>query len=97
MKDIAAGEELTIRYLLSPQNEFCNPCKHLCRCGNARCVGTMHLNEETYLKWRTLTETQAKETKRARIRYGKELPLLDEYPQKTPNEYIQKVMSTLHL
>lgn len=97
LKDISSGEELTIRYLLAPQNDFCNPCKHTCRCGNSRCVGTMHLDQETYTQWRELTEAQTKETRRARIRYGKELPLLDVYPKEIPKEYIQKVVSTLHL
>lgn len=91
LKDIAPGKELTIRYLLAPKDTFCNPCVHVCQCGNARCIGTMHLEKALYEKWRMVTEAQAKETKKERIRYGKELPLLKIYPESIPEAYIQKV------
>jgi SET domain-containing protein len=91
LKDMAKGDELTIRYLLAPKDTFCNPCVHVCRCGTLRCVGTMHLEKDLYEKWRMITEAQAKETKKERIRYGKELPLLKAYPESIPKEYIQKV------
>jgi len=91
LKQIAPGEELTIHYLLAPKTEFCNPCKHMCRCGQANCTGSMHLSKEKYDIWRTIYEKQSKETKRERIRYGKTLPLLSFYPKKISKEYIKQV------
>lgn len=91
LRDIAANEELTIHYLLAPKDKFCNPCEHICHCGSELCTGTMHLSKATYLAWRIFSEAQAKQTKRARIRYGKDLPLLSSYPERISEEYIQKV------
>lgn len=88
---IFKGEELTISYLLPPKDTFCSPCLHICTCGNAQCAKTMHLSKEQYETWRRLTEKQAKQTKRARIRYGKELPALSSYPKKIPGDYIKEV------
>lgn len=88
---ISRGEELTIQYLLAPKDEFCKPCKHECRCGNSRCVGTMHLSKERYDKWREFNDAQAKETKKERVRYGKELPLLSSYPEKISADYIRRI------
>src|ERR1035437_4362700 len=42
LKKISKGEELTIPYLLSPIDEFCAPCLHVCKCGDLQCTGTMH-------------------------------------------------------
>lgn len=91
LRHLPSGEELTIPYLLSPKDKFCEPCLHICKCGNAKCSGTMHLSKKTYTKWRKLTDAQAKETKKERVRYGKELPLLSSYPKKIPGDYIRKV------
>lgn len=90
LKPITAGEELTIHYLLAPQSEFCNPCKHICHCGQTKCTKTMHLSKERYDLWRTIYEKQSKETKRARIRYEKELPKLENYPS-IPPKYSNQV------
>lgn len=88
---ISKGKELTIPYLLPPIDKFCNPCPHVCKCGNLNCSKTMHLSKEKYDKWRKLNGKWAKKTKRERIKYGKELSLLSEYPEKIPASYIKEV------
>lgn len=79
LRKIFAGEELTASYQLSPA-AFCDPCHHACYCGSKHCRGTMHLSEERFQRWNAFSENQAKQTKRARIRYGKLLPQLPSYP-----------------
>ncbi|MDO8341371.1 MAG: SET domain-containing protein, partial [Candidatus Woesebacteria bacterium] len=37
IRNIKAGEELTISYLLPPKDTTCNPCTHNCRCGSKTC------------------------------------------------------------
>lgn len=91
LRQISKGEELTIPYLLSPKDKFCDPCPHICRCENLKCSGTMHLSKEKYDKWRKFGDTRARETKRERIRYGKELPLLTSYPKKISEDYIGEI------
>lgn len=91
LRKILKREELTIPYLLPPIDKFCNPCLHICHCGNLKCSGTMHLSKEKFKLWRKLNEKQAKETKRERIRYGKDLPLLSTYPKKVSEEYISEI------
>lgn len=91
LRKILKGEELTISYLLPPIDKFCNPCPHVCRCGSSHCTGTMHLSEDKYKKWRKITDKQSKETKRERIRYGKDLSLLLDYPKKVSEEYISEI------
>lgn len=79
LRRIFVGEELTVSYLLSPA-DHCNPCLHTCRCGQSICTGTMHQTHEQFDAWDSFTTAQAKQTKRARVRYGKPLPLLSSYP-----------------
>jgi SET domain-containing protein len=50
LKNIKAGEELTISYLLPPRN-ICTDCTHHCFCKSKNCSGTMHLSESKYKKW----------------------------------------------
>lgn len=88
LRHIFAGEELTISYLLSPKDEFCNPCTHLCNCQSFMCKKTMHLSAEKYKTWRSFQEARAKYDKRGRIRYGKELQLLSKYPKTIPDDPI---------
>lgn len=90
IKNIKKGEEITIPYLLSPKTKFCNPCQHVCFCGSKNCTGTMHISEKKYKKWRRLTDKQAKETKKEKVRYGKQLEPLLVYPKIT-EEYIDDV------
>jgi SET domain-containing protein len=91
LKNISKNEEITIPYLLSPIDEFCNPCLHVCKCADLNCSKTMHLPKDKYDKWRTFNEKWAKKTKRERISYGKELPMLKDYPKLIPENYIEQV------
>ncbi len=91
LERISKGEELTIPYLLAPKDEFCEPCLHVCRCGNLKCSGTMHLSKERYEKWSKFNEKWAKKTKRKRISFGKELPRLISYPKKISGDYIREI------
>lgn len=93
LRKISKGEELTIPYLLAPIDKFCNPCQHICECGSLRCSGTMHLSVENYRKWRKFIDAQAKETKKERIRYGKELKPLASYPKNIPYNPIYELFS----
>lgn len=80
LRKIFAGEEITISYLLSP-NEFCEPCPHACICGSQFCTGTMHITKDQFTRWNNFQEEESAKTKRAPIRYGKLLPKLKAYPQ----------------
>jgi hypothetical protein len=79
LRHIFAGEELTVSYLLSP-DEDCNPCVHQCVCESVICTGSMHQSKIQFETWTAFNEDQMKQTKRARIRYGRELPALSSYP-----------------
>lgn len=50
LRDIKAGEEITISYLLPPIGN-CEPCTHRCFCGEINCSGSMHQSELSYNKW----------------------------------------------
>ncbi len=84
LRKIFAGEELTISYLLPPQ-DTCDPCAHRCICESLFCRGTMHLSKERFKKWRLFNEAEGKRTKRARISYGKSLAKLKDYPNQIPD------------
>jgi len=92
LREIEPGEELTVSYLIAP-NEACNPCRHQCRCGLKNCTGTMHLSNEKYKLWSEFANTQGKETKRERIRYGNLLKKLDSYPRIIPYHPIYDQMT----
>lgn len=87
LRKIFAGEELTISYLLSP-NDYCNPCTHTCLCNSTFCTQTMHLTREEFIQWNMHQEMESKKTKRAPIHYGKLLPKLKEYPRKIEDHTI---------
>lgn len=91
LRKIKKGEEITISYLLPPKEKYCNPCLHKCSCGFSNCNGTMHLSKEKFELWKKLNNKQAKETKKERIKYGKELSLLSFYPKNIPYVYIKRV------
>lgn len=91
LKKISENEEITIPYLLSPIDEFCAPCPHVCKCGSTQCSKTMHLTKDKYLKWRTLNDTWTRKTKKEKVSYGKDLLPLSLYPKIIPVEYINKV------
>lgn len=93
LRHIFKGEELTVSYLLSPDTS-CNPCTHVCTCESNRCSQTMHMSKDLFEKWSTFSEAQAKQTKRARIRYGHELPRLPSYPNTIANHPIYSLFGT---
>jgi hypothetical protein len=77
LRHIFPGEELTISYLLSPDDSE----RYVCRCESFNCQGTMCLSREKYKKWRAFQDAREGEDTRARIRYGHELKLLSSYPK----------------
>lgn len=81
LRHIFAGEEITISYLLSPLDKYCNPCLHKCECESIICTKSMHLSKVRYKKWREFDNKKEVETKRQRITYGKDLPILSSYPK----------------
>jgi len=91
LKKILKGEELTIPYLLSPIDEFCKPCLHICECGHLNCSKTMHLSREKYNKWRKFNDKWANQTKREKVRIGQDLPQLLSYPKTISRDYIKGV------
>lgn len=84
LRYISPGEEFTISYLLSPKDETCSPCTHDCRCGNACCLGTMHLPKDTYEQWQRFQDTQEKKIKTAPYVLNEQLPKLSSYPLTIP-------------
>ena len=88
LRHIFAGEEITVSYMLSPLDEFCKPCTHICVCKSSFCNQTMHLSTARYKKWREHEEINAKKTKRKRISYNRELPKLSLYPKNIPDHKI---------
>lgn len=88
LRNIAANEELTISYMLSSQDEFCDPCLHVCKCGSKTCSGTMHLSNKRYAAWKSFQSTQAAKSKRKRIAYNKPLKKLAVYPQSVADDVI---------
>lgn len=88
IRHLFKGEEITISYLLPPQDEFCNPCNDICHCNGLICHGTMHLTDTKYDKWDDFNDKEAKKTKKARVTYGKVLPRLASYPDSIPDDPI---------
>jgi uncharacterized protein len=91
LKNISKNEEITIPYLLSPKDKFCNPCVHVCKCENLKCTKNMHLSKEQYTKWQTLNKKWSAKTKKQRIRYKKALLPLPSYPKIIPQSYINSI------
>lgn len=88
LRDIEPREELTISYLLDPNDGSCTDCTHTCKCRSVGCIGTMHLPQDKYNLWQTFQNKQRKETKHTRISYNKQLPRLVTYPKKIPSNPI---------
>jgi hypothetical protein len=80
LRDISEGEELTISYLLSPKDDTCAPCTHMCKCKSPVCTGTMHLSEEKYTAWQEFQRIKTNQPKLAPAFVGKVLPKLTVYP-----------------
>lgn len=94
LRHIFPGEELTVNYLLSPLDESCKPCQHLCKCNTVLCHSTMHLTEKKYAKWSAFHEEEMQKTKPERIRYNQMLPKLSSYPKSTPDDPIYTLFGT---
>lgn len=88
IRKINPGQELTISYLLSPQDETCNPCTHACKCLSKFCTGTMHLTRAKYEKWQKFQNEKKKKTKTSKVVFGKNLLKLTSYPKIIPNNPI---------
>ncbi|MEK7533575.1 MAG: SET domain-containing protein [Patescibacteria group bacterium] len=92
LRNIDAGEELTISYLLSPKDDTCNPCTHICKCKSAHCTGTMHLPQKKYTMWQQFKNEERKKTKTVKFVIGKNLCKLTGYPKRIPYSPMYDVM-----
>lgn len=95
LRHIFPGEELTINYLLSPQDELCAPCTHLCSCDGVICHQTMHLSKKRYEFWSEFHNEEMSRTKAERIRYGKPLKGLDSYPDAPKDHPVYDVFGSM--
>ncbi len=95
LRHIFKGEELTASYLLSPLDEFCDPCTHTCHCGAPNCNHSMHMSKERYDRWDTFNDEEAARTKKARVRYGYPLAKLSSYPKSIPDDPIYTLSGSL--
>lgn len=84
LKNIQPGEELTISYLLFPDEGSCNPCTHICSCGSITCTKTMHLAKNKYDIWQKFQTKEGKKTKKSQAYIGKNLLPLSVYPKTIP-------------
>ena len=80
LRRIFAGEELTVSYMLSPQDDYCKPCLHICKCESLLCLGTMHLSALRYEEWNRFKKVNAKKSKRLKVKFGSDLAPLSIYP-----------------
>jgi len=92
LRNIEPGEELTISYLLSPDEGTCDNCTHICKCGNNKCKGTMHLSKDKYRLWQQFQNKERKKTKGIRAIFGKNLPKLSSYPKTITSNPIYAVI-----
>ncbi|MFH0773572.1 MAG: SET domain-containing protein-lysine N-methyltransferase [bacterium] len=94
LRTIEPGEELTISYLLSPDDGTCIRCTHICKCGSKYCSGSMHLSKDKYKKWQQFQNIENKKTRRVKIIFGKNLPPLITYPKMIPHNPIYEMISS---
>ncbi|MDP2632300.1 MAG: SET domain-containing protein-lysine N-methyltransferase [Candidatus Curtissbacteria bacterium] len=95
LRKINPGEELTISYLLSPKDETCNPCTHICKCSSKHCTGTMHLSRDKYEKWQKFQNNQKKKSKKIKVVFGKNLQKLTSYPKTIPDNPIYSLIANI--
>lgn len=95
LRKINPGEELTISYLLSPKDETCNPCTHICKCSSKFCSGTMHLSRDKYEKWQKFQNEEKKKSKKPKVVFGKNLPKLTSYPKTIPDNPIYTLITNM--
>lgn len=79
LRHIFKGEELSTNYLIGTKHG-CTDCIHACHCRTQVCKQTMHTEKSKYDAWQDVDETLSKLTKRVRIKFNQELPLLPSYP-----------------
>lgn len=81
IRKIFKGEEITISYLLAPQDKDCKPCTDHCLCGSFNCSQTMHMPKIKYDAWTTLDDATDKKTKAEKITVNTQLQPLKAYPK----------------
>lgn len=84
LRDIMPREELSISYLLDPNDGGCINCPHICKCGSKNCTGTMHLPKDKYKLWQTFQNKERRKTRRTKSVFGQNLPPLSSYPKTIP-------------
>jgi SET domain-containing protein len=94
LRTINPDEELTISYLLCPNEDTCKPCLHTCLCGESRCTHTMHLSEVKYQAWQTFQSLQKKKTKIIKLVQKNTLKKLSYYPKSIPTNPIYKKIAS---
>ena len=93
LHDITPGEEITISYLLSPQDESCmGACAHICFCGSEFCRGTMHLSPSSYRLWQMHLAKEKRKTTMASYTVGAYLSKLSSYPLFIPTDPIYEII-----
>jgi len=80
IRDIKPGEELTASYMFHP--DICKECSHVCFCGSANCLKTMHTQKAKYRKWRAYFEREKAKMGCEISTSGNYLLPLDCYPKK---------------
>lgn len=75
LRTINPEEELTISYLLSPDENN----THICKCDSKFCTGNMHLSPNKYLLWKKI-KNEFNNTRRSKIVFGENLTPLKHYP-----------------
>lgn len=81
LRKIFKGEELTISYLLGPQDDDCKPCKDQCKCESFNCSYTMHMPEKQYNAWVSYDNKLEKETTMEPVVLNTKLKPLPDYPK----------------
>lgn len=92
LQTIDKGEEITISYLLSPKDETCELCLHVCYCGEICCTGSMHMSQEKYTAWRAFQQGINMNNSGVNYRYGQLLRPLSSYPDTIPIDPIYEWM-----
>jgi hypothetical protein len=94
LRKIFKGEEMTVSYQLSPQDDDCEPCTHICHCKTPLCTGSMHMEQEKYDAWRAFDDEQTEKTKTVKAKVGTTLALLDNYPDSISDNPIYKLFGS---
>lgn len=97
LRKIYKGEEMTVSYQLSPMDDDCEPCTHMCYCKTPSCTGTMHMEQVKYDLWREFDDAETEKTKTVKANVGDTLALLDEYPKAIADDVIYKLYGSLNV